>query len=42
MLKRLICLILALMLPCAALAEYTMAGLDEAATYRDWATNRFF
>ena len=42
MLKRLLCLILALLLPCAALAEYTMAGCDETGTYRDWNTNLFF
>ena len=42
MLKRFLCFILALLLPCAALADYTMAGLDEAGTYRDWTTNRFF
>ena len=42
MLKRLVCLILVLLVPCAALAEYTMAGLDESSTYRDWKTNKFF
>lgn len=40
--KRLLCLLLVLMLPCAALAEYTMAGYDDKDTYRDWNTNQFF
>lgn len=42
MLKRFFCLFLALMLPCMALAEYTMAGFDPENTYRDWNTNLFF
>lgn len=42
MLKKMICIVLALMLPCAALAEYTMAGYDDSGTYRDWKTNQFF
>ena len=33
---------LALMLPCVALAEYTMAGYDPDTAYRDWKTNLFF
>ena len=40
--KRLLCLILALLLPCAALADYTMAGYDDSSTNRDWNTNLFF
>lgn len=42
MLKRVFCLLLALILPCAAFAEYTMAGYDDANTYRNWETNLFF
>ncbi|MBQ9299949.1 MAG: hypothetical protein IJ214_05500, partial [Clostridia bacterium] len=42
MLKKIICIVLTLMLPCAALAEYTMAGYDDSSTYRDWKTNGFF
>lgn len=42
MFKRFICLLLALTLPCTALAEYTMAGYDPENTYRDWNTNMFF
>ena len=42
MLKRVLCFLLALMLPCAALAEYTMAGYDDETTYRDWSRNLFF
>jgi len=42
LLRRLICLALALLLPCAALAEYTMAGYDDEATARDWTKNQFF
>lgn len=41
MFKRFLCLFLALMLPCAALADYVMAGFDPEATYRDWNTNLF-
>ena len=41
MLKRFFCLFLALMLPCIALAEYTMAGYDPENTYRDWNSNAF-
>ncbi|MBQ9300663.1 MAG: extracellular solute-binding protein, partial [Clostridia bacterium] len=41
-LKKIICIVLTLMLPCAALAEYTMAGYDDSSTYRDWKTNGFF
>ena len=40
--KRILCLLLILMLPCAALADYTMAGYDDKDTYRDWNTNLFF
>ena len=42
MLKRFFCLFIALMLPCIALAEYTMAGFDSENTYRDWNNNLFF
>lgn len=42
MLKRLLCVLLAALLPCAALAEYTMAGYDPATTYRTWSSNQFF
>jgi len=42
LLKRFLCLLIALMLPCAALADYVMAGFDQEATYRDWNTNLFF
>lgn len=42
MLKRILCILLALMLPCAALAEYAMAGYDPENTYRTWSTNLFF
>ena len=42
MLKKILCIVLALMLPCAALAEYTMAGYDDSTTYRDWRSNVFF
>lgn len=42
MLKRVFCLLLALMLPCAAFAEYTMAGYDDENTYRNWENNLFF
>lgn len=42
MLKRIVCFLLALLLPCAALAEYTMAGYDDGSTNRDWKTNQFF
>lgn len=42
MLKRILCLLLALMLPCAALADYVMAGYDAENTYRDWNKNLFF
>ena len=43
MLKRVLCLIAALVvLPCAALAEYTMAGYDSSDTYRSWSDNKFF
>jgi len=42
LLKRALCLLLALLLPCAALAEYTMAGYDAENTYRTWSDNRFF
>ena len=41
MLKRFLCLFLALMLPCLASAEYIMAGYDPENTYRDWNTNAF-
>lgn len=41
MFKRFLCLFLALMLPCAALADYVMAGFDPENTYRDWNTNLF-
>ena len=41
MFKRFLCLFLALMLPCVALADYVMAGLDPENTYRDWNTNLF-
>lgn len=40
--KRLICLLLALLLPCAALAEYSMAGYDPENVYRNWESNLFF
>ena len=39
--KRLICLLLALLLPCAALAEYSMAGYDPENVYRNWESNLF-
>lgn len=42
MLKRVLCFLLVLMLPCAAMAEYVMAGYDDEKTYRDWSTNKFF
>ena len=42
MFKRLLCILAAVLIPCAALAEYTMAGYDEANTYRTWSTNKFF
>ena len=42
MFKRILCLLIALMLPCVALAEYTMAGYDPENSYRDWNTNLFF
>ena len=42
MFKRLLCILVAALIPCAALAEYTMAGYDEANTYRTWSTNKFF
>ena len=43
MLKRVLCLIAALVvLPCAALAEYIMAGYDSSDTYRSWSDNKFF
>ena len=41
MFKRFLCLFLALMLPCVALADYVMAGFDPENTYRDWNTNLF-
>lgn len=40
--KRLVCLLLALLLPCTALAEYSMAGYDPENIYRNWETNLFF
>ena len=40
--KKVICLLLALLLPCVALAEYTMAGYDGEDTYRTWSSNLFF
>ena len=42
MLKRVLCLLIVLMLPCAALADYVMAGCDPEATSRNWKTNQFF
>lgn len=42
MFKRFFCLFLALMLPCIAFAEYTMAGYDPDNTYRDWNASLFF
>ena len=42
LLKRFFCILLILMLPCAALAEYTMAGYDDSSTYRTWSSNQFF
>ena len=35
-------MLLVLMLPCAALADYVMAGYDTENTYRDWNKNLFF
>lgn len=40
--KRLLCLLFALLLPCAALAENTMAGYDPESVYRTWSSNLFF
>ena len=42
LLKRFFCILIAILLPCAVLADYTMAGYDDAATYRTWSSNRFF
>lgn len=42
MLKRVVCFLLVLLMPCVALGEYTMAGYDDEATYRDWSANLFF
>lgn len=41
MFKRFLCLFLALMLPCAALADYVMAGYEPENIYRDWSQNLF-
>ena len=43
LLKRGLCALLALLLlPCAALADFTMAGYDPANTYRTWSSNKLF
>ena len=42
MLKRVLCILIVLILPCVALADYVMAGCDPEGTSRTWSSNQFF